>query len=155
MRQETKLIIDMFTTLERAGKYIIRYEDDQVDVWRLPERKTAQHWTEKTPRCRDNWGCDEKRQTEVAWTCSSRKDDADYVKVCTGLVVEGTALVGRQRKKWQNTPSAESWPRTSATKRNGGPEDGVRRIKQRLEYSLKTKKKNCESVTLSLQDGVV
>ena len=24
-------------------------EDDQVDVWRFPERKTAQHGTEETP----------------------------------------------------------------------------------------------------------
>ena len=60
-----------------------RDEDDQVDVWcfperktemrmirwmcpqSFPERKTAQHWTEKTPRCRRNWGCYEKRWTEV------------------------------------------------------------------------------------------
>ena len=29
-----------------------------------------------------------------------RKDDADYVKVCTRLVVEGKANVGRPRKTW-------------------------------------------------------
>ena len=36
-----------------------------------------------------------------------RKDDADYVKACTRLVVEGKAPVGRPRKTWQNTLSAD------------------------------------------------
>ena len=31
-----------------------------------------------------------------------RKDDADYVKACSRLVVKGTGPVGRQRKTWQN-----------------------------------------------------
>ena len=30
-----------------------------------------------------------------------RKDDADYLKACAGLVVEGKAPVGRLRKTWQ------------------------------------------------------
>ena len=30
-----------------------------------------------------------------------RKDDADYVKACTRLVVEGKASLGRPRKTWQ------------------------------------------------------
>ena len=50
----------------------------------------------QTPRCRSSWECDEKMQTEVAWT--EREDDAAYVKVCTRLVVEGKAPVGRPRK---------------------------------------------------------
>ena len=49
-----------------------RDEDDQDVVWCFPERKTAQHGTEKTPRYIGNWGCDEKRQTEVAWTCGRK-----------------------------------------------------------------------------------
>ena len=49
-----------------------RDEDDQVDVWCFPDRKTAQHWTEKTSRWRGNWGCDEKMQTEMAWTCRKK-----------------------------------------------------------------------------------
>ena len=43
------------------------YEDDQVDAWCFPERNIAQHRTENMHRCRGNWGCDEKMQTEVAW----------------------------------------------------------------------------------------
>ena len=43
-----------------------RDEDDQVDVSCFPERNTAYHYTEMTPRCTGNWGCDEKMQTEVA-----------------------------------------------------------------------------------------
>ena len=37
-----------------------------------------------------------------------RKDGADCVKACTGLVVEEKAPVGTQKKTWQNTVSAES-----------------------------------------------
>ena len=41
-----------------------------------------------------------------------RRDDADYVKACTRLVVEGKTSVDRPRKTWQNTvcrhASAES-----------------------------------------------
>ena len=36
-----------------------------------------------------------------------RKDVADYVKACTRLVVEGKAPVGRPRKTWENTASAD------------------------------------------------
>ena len=36
-----------------------------------------------------------------------RKDDADYPKACTRLVVEEKAPVGRSRKSWQNTLSAD------------------------------------------------
>ena len=36
-----------------------------------------------------------------------RKDDADYVKACTRLVMEGKAPVGRPRKTWQNTMSID------------------------------------------------
>ena len=36
-----------------------------------------------------------------------RKDDADYVMTCTRMVVEGKASVGRPRKTWQNTLSAD------------------------------------------------
>ena len=43
----------------------------------------------------------------MAWT-RRKMDDVDYVKACSRLVVDGTALVGRPRKTWQNTPSAES-----------------------------------------------
>ena len=55
-----------------------------------------------------------------------RKDNADYVKACTRLVVEGTVRVGRPRKTWQNTLSADIHlpkvdPGTSTTERNGGP----------------------------------
>ena len=35
------------------------------------------------------------------------KDDSDYVKACTRMVVEGKASVGRPRKTWQNTDSAD------------------------------------------------
>ena len=31
-------------------------------------RKTVQYITAKTTKCRGNWGCHEKMQTEVAWT---------------------------------------------------------------------------------------
>ena len=34
------------------------------------------------------------------------KDEADFVKACTKLVLDGTALVARLRKTWQNTLSA-------------------------------------------------
>ena len=37
-----------------------------------------------------------------------RKNDEDYLKACTRLVVEGTVPVGRPRNTWQNTSSAES-----------------------------------------------
>ena len=37
-----------------------------------------------------------------------RKDNVDYVKACTRLVVEGTAPVGRPRKTWQNTLSTNT-----------------------------------------------
>ena len=58
-----------------------------------------------------------------------RKDDADYVKACTRLVVEGKALVGRPSKTWQNTLSADMRllkvdPQDVMTERNGGPLDG-------------------------------
>ena len=36
-----------------------------------------------------------------------RKGDADYVKACTRLVVEGKAPVGRPKKTCQNTLSAD------------------------------------------------
>ena len=36
-----------------------------------------------------------------------RKNDADYVRACTRLVVEWKAPVGRPRKTWQNTVSAD------------------------------------------------
>ena len=36
-----------------------------------------------------------------------RKGDDDYVKTCTGLVLEGKAPVGRPRKTSQNTLSAD------------------------------------------------
>ena len=36
-----------------------------------------------------------------------RTDDADYVKVCIRLVVEGKVSVGRPRTTWQNTLSAD------------------------------------------------
>ena len=54
-----------------------------------------------------------------------RKDDADYVKACTRLVVEGTAPVGRPRKTWRNTLSADMhllkvYLGLSKTERNGG-----------------------------------
>ena len=55
-----------------------------------------------------------------------RKDDADYVKACSRLVVEGKAPVGRSMKTWQNTLSADMCllkvdPGTSTTERNGVP----------------------------------
>ena len=37
-----------------------------------------------------------------------RKADADYLKACTRLVVEGKVLVGRPRKTWQNTLSVDT-----------------------------------------------
>ena len=36
-----------------------------------------------------------------------RKDNGNYVKACTRSMVVGTALVGRPRKTWQNTVSAD------------------------------------------------
>ena len=36
-----------------------------------------------------------------------RNDEADYEKACTRLVVEGKMSVGRPRKTWQNTRSAD------------------------------------------------
>ena len=36
-----------------------------------------------------------------------RKDNADYVKSYAGLVVEGKGPVGRLKKTWQNTLSAD------------------------------------------------
>ena len=36
-----------------------------------------------------------------------RNDDADYLEACSRLVVEGKAPVGRPRKTWQNTVSAD------------------------------------------------
>ena len=66
-----------------------------------------QYCSEITPRCRGNWGCDDSMHGHV-----ERKGDADYVGASTNLMVEGTALVGRPRKNWQNTvcrhASAES-----------------------------------------------
>ena len=69
-------------------------------VWCFPERKTDS--TENTPTCRGNWGCDQKTQTDVAWTCEKKERcRLLYVKACTSgtrLVVEGTALsAGRGR----------------------------------------------------------
>ena len=37
-----------------------------------------------------------------------RKDDANYVKADTGLVVEGKAPVGRPTKTWQNALLADA-----------------------------------------------
>ena len=49
-------------------------------------------------------GCDEKRQPGHV----ERKNDADYVKACTTrLIVVGKAPVGRPRKTWKNTLSAD------------------------------------------------
>ena len=88
-------------------------EDDQVDVWCVPERKKAQHWTEKSPRCEAIR--DAMRRCRLRWHGHvERKDDADYVKACTRLVVERTAPVGRLKNTCQNTVSrhayAKSWP---------------------------------------------
>ena len=52
---------------------------------------------------RGNWGCDEKKPTEGAWTYVERMHHAYYVKVCTRLVEAGKALVGRPSKTWWNT----------------------------------------------------
>ena len=60
-----------------------------MEVWCFHERETVQPKTARTPRCRYNWGCDEKRQTEVAGHVE-RKGIADCVKACASLVVEGT-----------------------------------------------------------------
>ena len=67
-----------------------------------------------------------------------RKDEADNVKACTRLVVEGKASVDRPRKTWQNTLSADMClmkvnPRTFKTERNG---------MQRLEHGHKMEKNN-------------
>ena len=37
-----------------------------------------------------------------------RKDDGDYVKACTRLVVEWMVPVGRPRNTWQNNLSADT-----------------------------------------------
>ena len=64
-------------------------EDDQVDVSCFPDRKTAQHCTEKTPTSSSAIG-DVMRRGRLRWHGNvERKDDADYVKTCTRLVVEG------------------------------------------------------------------
>ena len=54
--------------------------------------------------CGGNWGCDEKMQPEVAWTCGKK----GRCRLCERLVVvERKAPVGRLRKTWQNTPSTD------------------------------------------------
>ena len=80
------------------------YEDDQVDVWCFPERNIAQHWTEN--KCRYNRGCDDKIQTVVTWIYVRRNGNADCVKACVRLVVDGTARVNRL-KTLRNTLSAD------------------------------------------------
>lgn len=48
------------------------------------------------------------RRSRLRWYGHvERKDDEDWVKGCTKLVVEGTAPVGRPRKTWQNSVSAD------------------------------------------------
>ena len=39
----------------------------------------------------------------LLYSAVEQKDDADYVKACTRLVVKGKAPVGRPMKTWQNT----------------------------------------------------
>ena len=43
----------------------------------------------------------------VAWTGIKKQQCRLCVKVCTILVVEGTSPVGKPRKTWQNTVSAD------------------------------------------------
>ena len=51
---------------------------------------------------------DVMRRGRLRWhRLVERKDDADYVKAYTRLVVEGKASVGRPRKTWQDTLSAD------------------------------------------------
>ena len=76
-------------------------EDDQVDVWCFPERdKTS---TELRRRLGVEATGDVMRPSRlslhghVEW-----KDDADCVKACSKLVVEGKATVGIPKKTWQN-----------------------------------------------------
>ena len=61
------------------------------------------------PRCRGNWGCDEKRQTEVAWTCRKK----GRCRLCDGmystLLVKAKAPDGRPKKTWQNTLSGDMY----------------------------------------------
>ena len=46
-------------------------------------------------------------QNEAAMHGRGRKDDTNCMKAFTRLVVDGTAHVGRQKKTWRNTASAE------------------------------------------------
>ena len=46
---------------------------------------------------------------------------AGYVNARTRLVVEGKTPVGRPRKTWQKTVSADRRHGTCTTERNGGP----------------------------------
>ena len=51
---------------------------------------------------------DVTRRRRLGWHGhAERKDDADYVKACTRLVVEGKVPAGRPRKTWQNILSAD------------------------------------------------
>ena len=68
-----------------------------MDVWCFPERKTAQHWTEKTPRGVEAIG-DVMRRRRLRWHGHvERKGNVDYVKACVRLRVEETVPVGSQR----------------------------------------------------------
>ena len=82
----------------------------------------------KVSRCRGNWGFDEKRQTEVAWSCGTK----GRCQFCEGvLVVEGKVLIGRMwntlhllkvdpwdihdRNKWRAIGRRKSNPGASGT----------------------------------------
>ena len=76
-----------------------------------------------------------------------RKDDADSVKAFTRLVVEGKAPVGRPRKTWQNTLSADMRllkvdPQDVMTERNGGPLDGEGEPSMVWDIALKRRSRN-------------
>ena len=73
-----------------------RVEDDQVDVWCFPERKTDQHYRSLGVEAIG----DVMRRGRLRWPGHvERKDNGDYAKACTRLVVEG--------KAWQNALSAD------------------------------------------------
>ena len=70
---------------------------------------------------------DVMRRGRLGWhEHMERMDDADIVNVCTRLVVDRTAPVGRRRKIWQETVSTDMCllkvdPGTFPAKTKGGP----------------------------------
>ena len=41
-----------------------------------------------------NWGCNDKMQTQVAWTCGTQ-GRSEYVTACSRMVVEGILQLAR------------------------------------------------------------